>query len=278
MASPTEQADAAINWPGLDEFVDMVVNRYAGMSTLTVHNAPRDEIQSYIDLHEETLHRNIMFYDAQTKEGIFRIPSNDQDAAKSEFRDHLCLVIHNMRLDRLVRPSGSVLCQSADGTIIATPDTSLIHTNCLDENLFPSVMVQVGKMQSRRSLMQIMREWFRCSGGQVKIVVIINIIRGPPGRDEMVFQKWRCPEDEPVCDTDFSITLRDDAPRPEPGARRLFEESEFDVEVSPHSRPLPMVLESKLVCNEDPGPGQGDILMTEAMFKDIARRTWLWFR
>jgi hypothetical protein len=219
-----------------------------------------------------------MLYDAQTKEGIFRIPSNDQDAAKSEFRDHLWLVIHNMRLDRLVRSSGSVLCQSADGTIIATPDTSLIAFNRLDKNPFPSVMVQVGKMQSRRSLMQITREWFRCSGGQVKIVVIINVIRGPPGRDEMIFQKWRYPEDEPVCDTAFSIKLRDDAPRPEPGTRRRFEESEFEVEVAPHSRPLPMVLEYELVCNEAPGPEQGDILMTEAMFRDMAVWTWLWFR
>ncbi|KAH7358282.1 hypothetical protein B0T11DRAFT_340603 [Plectosphaerella cucumerina] len=278
MASPTEQADDTINWPGLDEFVDIVVNRSAATSTLTVHNIPHDEIQRFIDLYEETLHRNIMFYDAQTKVGIFRIPSNDQVAAKSEFSTHLGMVIHNMRRDRLVCPSGSVLCQSADRTIIATPDTSLIPTNRLDEHPFPSVMVQVGRMQSRRSLMQIMRKWFRCSGGQVKIVVIINIIRGPPGRDEMVFQKWRCPEDEPVCDTAFSIKLRDDAPQPAPGTRRRFEESEFEVEVAPHSRPLPMVLEYELVCNEAPGPEQGDILMTEAMFRDMAVSTWLWFR
>lgn len=277
MASPTEQIDT-INWPGLDEFVDIVVNSTAATSTLTVHNIPQDEIRSFIDLYEETLHRNIMLYDAQTKEGIFRIPSNDQNAAKETFLTHLHDVIKNMRLDSLVWKLGSVTCHSVDGTIIATPDTSLMPTNRLDKPSFPSVMVQVGKMQSRHSLMHIMREWFRCSGGQVKIVVIINIIRGPPGRDEMVVQKWRCPEDEPVCDTDFTVTLRDDAPRPAPGTRRRFEESEFDVEVAPHSLPLPMVLEYELVCDEAPGPGQGDMLMTEAMFRDGARRTWLWFR
>lgn len=267
MTSNMQRADAAISWPGYVEFQDMMFRRATGTdtgtNTMTVCDAPPEDIRYLLSLIEENpYHCLLLFYDARTRQGIFRIPSRAHNAAKTQFMMQLHEVIDKSVLRHLVREMGSPLMCSADRTMFAGPDSSFISTHRLHHERwrpFPSVMVEVGEMQPFLSLMQVMQGWFRMSGGKVKIVVIIDICRRDSGRHEICFQKWRCPPlaggvpGIPVCDTHVTVTLREKYVW-QAGPLQL-QAADFDVKVAPHSQPLPMVLEFDLLCDRAPGPG-----------------------
>lgn len=177
-----------------------------------------------------------------------------------------------MRLDPLIRSCRSRTIETADGKYNAEPDASWqpVH-RVLQKNTFPTVMVEIGRSQSCPSLLRVMRGWFEMSQGQVKIDILVDIRYRKSGRHEFIFEKWRCPDARPVLDTKVHVQLRKDFVSSD-----LPQANDFEVTTDPEPKPLPMVLEFELVCEQPPGPDQDDIHIPASTFAEIVSYTWVY--
>ncbi|OQE30315.1 hypothetical protein PENFLA_c003G05910 [Penicillium flavigenum] len=143
---------------------------------------------------------------------------------------------------------------------------------------YPTLVIETGVSKSLGQLRQNARKWFADSGGDVRIVVLINM------RHKFVsFEKWQlAPRDAPRPLTQSHIdTLCSHTPNIPPLIRQLAQLQQaycaHQVDITASSTAgmpnavtgAPMVLPFIAVQDRPPGPGEGDIVIGPQEFDEI---------
>ncbi len=137
------------------------------------------------------------------------------------------------------------------------------------KDAWPTLVVEAGVSQSLAGLRQTMRWWFSASDHQVQLVLLAKF---EPTRCAIILERW---EEEPSAPQPGAMTTRNAAAL-QPVLQQTIAITQ-DASTEPISYQVAsgaLVLRFKLLFLRNPGPGEGDFILSVQDLEKYARKVW----
>ncbi len=154
------------------------------------------------------------------------------------------------------------------------------HPDRTSETGWPTLVIEAGVSQSLQGLQTTIRWWFHASSHEVKIVLLLKIDRQ---RQQIILEKWTEGADiprpgatttrsattiSPIRRQEIIINISPAAAAAAPGDAIRADPESYTVTRGALS------LEFELLFLRRPNTGEGDIIITEEMLRDLAALVW----
>lgn len=135
-------------------------------------------------------------YDAQLDRVLLRmVKSKAHETASETFHDALHDAVKSMGMDRSLRPTGSATHHAAMGGKEADKAWRPIRLPRGRSKDWPSVVLEVAFSESGAKLQSDIRYWLRASGGDVKVVITLQIDQHSPN---ITIERWGTQDNTPA--------------------------------------------------------------------------------
>ncbi|KAK4141890.1 uncharacterized protein C8A04DRAFT_38796 [Dichotomopilus funicola] len=205
-----------------------------------------------------------------TEKMLITIPSRPHEAAHENIHKFIMFRIYGMGLDDRWSTEGATRYKSSEIQGSGSePDKAGKPIPERPEDGWPTLVIEAGYSQSMASLRATMEWWFRASNHEVKIVLLIKVNQI---QQSLVIERWE--EVHPTARLGATTTRSVSPLRPDCRQEITITKDTSSNPATYQVNSTDLVLPFRLLFLREPGPQEGDIVVTTAELQRCAAKVW----